>query len=417
MKQIWKQRYQIREKLGRGGSGQVYRVWDLHLEKEWAMKELEQGADQELQMLKQLSHPRFPRVVDAFTEADRNFLIMDYLPGITLEELIKKGPIEEKRLLSLAGQVMEALEYLHEHSPVLLYLDLKPSNIILDEHGQIKLVDLGSVMIKGKESLVSGTLGFASPEQIRVKCRGQELNEQSDIFSLGMLLFAMATGKISRLPVVEEGRKYGIFVRQYHPLVSPALEGIIEVCTRGNPGRRYMSTRDVIRDVENLKKRLKGKKGKLPLWKKGYPLFHRDWQQERSLICTQGKKGLYISVKTALGLLITLVWIAVLTLNDDIFPGNYSQAREKKESSSNVVVQGQAEEDKGEIRQELSVIIRDRQGRKVLVREGAAYRTEENLLFEIPWERLDEDSCRITIFCEEEGREPRCFQLNCIKEE
>lgn len=410
MKQMEKQRYEIRERLGTGGTGQVYRVWDLHLEKEWAMKELDRQACQELQMVKQLSHPRFPRVVDAFSDADRHFLVMDYLPGITLEALLKKGPLEEKRVIALGKQIMEALQYLHERSPVLLYLDLKPSNIILDEREEVKLVDLGSVMIKGKGNLVSGTLGFASPEQIRVRNPGQSLQEQSDIFSLGMLLFAMATGNVSRLPVVEDGRSRGIYVCRYNPLISPGLEHIIEVCTRGIPERRYMSVRDVRRDVEHLEKRLNKHKRKLLGWRRGHAFFHRDWQQEKSLIYTQGKTGLYISAKSALGLLFGLSWAVALVFTLGSFPGNYSLAREASEETEAKVME---EEFAG--KEALSVIIRDNSGRKVLVRKGAAYQTGENMLFEIPWEKLKKNSCKITILCEEEGGDTRYFQLQCTK--
>ena len=133
MRQIWKQRYQIMEKLGKGGTGQVYRVWDLHLGKEWALKEMEEENSGEAEILKQLSNKAFPRIVDAFWEAGKQILIMDYIQGITLEEVLKQGPLEEKKIVKLAKQVAQALLSLHERTPVLLYMDLKPANLILEE--------------------------------------------------------------------------------------------------------------------------------------------------------------------------------------------------------------------------------------------------------------------------------------------
>ena len=100
MKKIWKHRYQVLEQKGIGGNGSVYKVWDLHLEKEWAMKILEdkrfESAEEEngermneKKVLKQISHSAFPRIVDAFEEEGRDTLIMDYIQGVTLEEIIK----------------------------------------------------------------------------------------------------------------------------------------------------------------------------------------------------------------------------------------------------------------------------------------------------------------------------------------
>ena len=131
MKKIWKNRYQILKEKGSGGNGKVYRVWDLHLEKEWAMKILEEkilwGREQkmdEFMVLKKISHPNFPRIVDAFEEEDKSALIMDYVKGVTLEQVIEKGPFREEEMIPILLQICDAILYLHQNSPVLLYLDL-----------------------------------------------------------------------------------------------------------------------------------------------------------------------------------------------------------------------------------------------------------------------------------------------------
>ena len=106
---------------------------DISLEKEWAMKIQDKKEDSEWRILKTISHPNFPRIVDAFEENRKNILVMDYIQGVTLEEIIQKGPMDEKQMLHIAKQMCDALLYLHQSSPVLLYLDLKPANIILEE--------------------------------------------------------------------------------------------------------------------------------------------------------------------------------------------------------------------------------------------------------------------------------------------
>lgn len=385
MRQILKNRYRITEKLGAGTTGQVYKVWDLHMEKEWAVKELEEAVTGELQILKALSHHQLPRIVDAFREEGRNYLVMDYIKGITLEEMQKRGPIQEKTAVNLTKQIIRALLYFHENDPPLLYLDLKPSNIIVEEDGMIKLIDVGSVMVKGRGGRVSGTPGFASPEQIRVLNGGKNLREQSDIFSLGMLIFSMVTGNQQRLPIVTSRRRHGVFVCRYNPLISPMLERIVEKCTRPSPERRFLSLRDVYQQLDTLERRLqKGKRGGvLPLYR-FFPSFHKpDWRQEKSILCTQGKPGLYIAG----------TGIMAFVLLSTLFPSFKSVAGEE----------------------ELEVIIRDKMGRKVLVKEGCAYETGESLLFEIDWEALGSNNCEITILCEGAKGSIRSFQMDCVK--
>lgn len=400
MKQIWKHRYKLMQTLGKGGTGQVYKVWDIHLEKEWAMKEMERDSGQELQILKQLAFYRFPRIVDAFREGDKNFFVMDFIQGISLEEILKKGPLEEKRLLDLGKQIAQALCYLHERTPVLLYLDLKPSNIILDENGEVKLVDLGSVLLKGEGGNVSGTMGFAAPEQIRVRKQGCELNEQADIFSLGMLLFVMAVGTAKKLPAVEEGRRYGVSVRQYNPLISPALEKIIEKCTRGSREKRFSSMRDMEQKLELCQKKLV--KCKRPFFTRRNricTLWRKEWEQERSILCTQGKPGLYFTGRRSRQSFFLWLGIGAAAVTGLMTAYGFCASQSLAQ----------------ETREELRVVIRDSEGRKVLVKKGGIYSTKDNLFFEIPWDTLEKDDCEIVILCRQEGEAEQYFGIQCQK--
>lgn len=309
MKKIWKHRYQVLEQKGIGGNGSVYKVWDLHLEKEWAMKILEDKRFEimeeergermnEKNVLKQISHSAFPRIVDAFEEEGRDILIMDYIQGVTLEEVIRKGPVGEEEMKDIILQLCDALLYLHQYSPVLLYLDLKPANIMIEEKRGVKLIDLGSVSIKGVGGKISGSLGYASPEQVRVQREGILLKEQSDIFSLGMVMYAMATGSIDRLPVIDEKSRYGVLIRRDNSFLSSDLEKIVEKCTRGNQDRRYSSMREVKKDMENWELGLKKKR----LWKDFLRRRRgrKQWYQEKSILCTEGKHSFFIARKILL---------------------------------------------------------------------------------------------------------------------
>lgn len=421
MKQIWRQRYQILEEAGKGGNGRVYKVWDLHLEKEWAMKILEgnslgfsmfgeEGMIDELQVLKRISHSNFPRVVDAFEEDDRKVLIMDYIKGVTLEEIIQKGPMKEKEILTILQQVCEAILYLHHQTPVLLFLDLKPSNIIVEETGMVKLVDVGSVIIKGSRGNISGSFGFASPEQIRIQKEGVQLSEQSDIFSFGMVLYAMTVGDDRRMPIVEAGSRFGIFIRKKKPQVSSYLERILEKCTRGVWQRRYGSMREVQKELEQWEKGLKKKK----VWIRE-PFFYRygerkRWYQEKSIFCTEGRHSFYIA-KKILVLVLCLLCIC---------PGMVTQAGKKqelgeiKERVAETVTESLLAREEEENPEELTVFIRDKKYRKVLVKKGCAYEVDTGVFLEIPREAIEGKKCRIVVECEDEGEKKKYFSIECI---
>lgn len=428
MKKIWKNRYQIVEKLGTGGSGKVYKIWDIHLEKGWAMKildekitfipgtELDETID-ELTVLKKISHPNFPRIVDAFEEDGRKILIMDYIQGVTLEKVIEKGPMKEEEMVLILSQVCDAILYLHQNTPSLLYLDLKPSNIMIDENRIVKLIDLGSVSIKGKRGKISGSFGYASPEQVRVRKEGILLTEQSDIFSFGMVMYAMVTGNCNRLPVMETKNRYGIFIRKENPFLSVFLERILEKCTRGNSVRRYSSMREISKDLEIWKEYLK-KKGKRFVFSLrflgGRKTNRKQWYQVKSIFCTEGKHSFYIAKK------IMILLICVLSL----IPGKDSRADQRNEKifkyERNEITEREKEQTKERSIQkwkDLEVVIRDYRLRKVLVRDGFSYETEGNILLEIPWTEIEGNGCKVMVECEDEGKEIKRFFLECVYRE
>lgn len=393
MKKIWKQRYQIMEMVGKGGNGSVYKVWDLHLEKEWVMKLLGgKDTDAEYKMLKKLSHPNLVRIVDAFEEEESQVIVMDYIRGVTLEEVIQKGPMEKSVILRIGEQICDALLYLHQSTPTLLYLDLKPSNILLEENGSVKLVDFGSMAVKGKSQRVSGTYGFASPEQLRVRREGRELNEQSDVFSFGMVLYAMTTGNCQRMPMVEEKNPCGILLKRKPGESRELLYQIIEKCTRGNRQKRYFGMREVKRDLELWKAGKKGK-WKLSAWFRNRTGRYGFWVQEKSIFCSLGRHSFYIAKRM-------FVLLAAVTA---LLPVRV-QGAEVKGMQTHRETEEKA----------LHAILRDKNLRKVLLKEGCAYQTADGILIEIPWEEIEGKQCELEIFCKDEGEEEKRFFVKCI---
>lgn len=379
MKKIWKQRYQILEKLGQGGGGSVYKVHDINLDKIWALKFIEtrdgyqKSGKEEWEICKRISHINFPRIVDAFEEDGKYAIVMDWIKGVTLEEIIERGPIEEKQMIFIAKQVCEALHYLHLQSPTLLYLDLKPANIMVEEGGSVKLIDMGSVLVKGKTENISGTFGYASPEQISNNREEEDLSERSDVFSFGMVLYAMLKGNCKRLPVIDRKSKRGVWVGEINPKISIQVEKIIEKCTRGTPEKRYFSIREVKRELEQWEKKRRKKAVRFLRVVKKKDV---QWYQEKSIICTEGKHSFYIAKRL---MIFAFFLLAILVP-----------------------------------KKKLNVILRDQEMRKVLVKQGCAYETSSNLLLEIPWEEIEGDNCRIMVECRDHGPGRKRFYIDCV---
>jgi serine/threonine protein kinase len=206
--QIIKDRYCIKKILGEGGMSRVFLAEDQRLHsKLWAVKEMSpSGTDEETQEMKvqfekeaqilcRLNHANLPKVADYFIEADSNYLVMEYIEGEILFDILQRtsGFIKEEDLRDWGVQLCEALEYLHGQSPPIIYRDIKPKNIILTPGGKIKLIDFGIArlfdMSKVSDTIIIGTPGFASPEQYG---KGQT-DQRSDIYSLGATLYNLAT--------------------------------------------------------------------------------------------------------------------------------------------------------------------------------------------------------------------------------
>lgn len=178
----------------------------------------------EAKILWGLNHPNLPSFTGFFSENQRYFLVMEYIDGLTLEELLERnnGPFSERRVLGWARQLCDVLEYLHSQNPPIIFRDMKPGNVMLTRNGHIKLIDFGIARFfrptGAQDTQLLGTPGFAPPEQYGKA----QTDVRSDIYSLAMTLFQLLT---NTLPDTGFGLKdVRITNRQISPVVARALE-------------------------------------------------------------------------------------------------------------------------------------------------------------------------------------------------
>ena len=229
-------RYRIIRELARGGMGAVYLVNDIRLHKDWAAKIVVGLEDNELLALKKVSHPLFPRIVDSIAADDGVWIIMDYFEASSLKEAVKDMSFTIDRIYDIAISLAEALNYLHTLPLPMLYMDCKPSNVLITKDGNIRLIDLGSVYIPNAPNpgRVSGTPGYASPEQRK----NLHIDARSDIYSFGKTMeFILRNVNLKKSHDYRE------------------LKEIIKKCTAFYPGDRYSS---MINVIGHLKSRSSG---------------------------------------------------------------------------------------------------------------------------------------------------------------
>jgi hypothetical protein len=193
----------------------------------------------EAKMLWGLSHPNLPAFTNFFSEGQRYFLVMEYIDGRTLEDLLENqgSPFPERRVLRWAEELCDVLEYLHSQNPPIIFRDMKPGNVMLTRQGHIKLIDFGIARffrpLAGHDTQQLGTPGYASPEQY-----GQsQTDERSDIYSLGMTLAHLLTNHLPESPIGVKAKN----IRGLNPQVSPQVARALEKATAPDLEMRYES--------------------------------------------------------------------------------------------------------------------------------------------------------------------------------
>ncbi len=237
-------RYVILESIGAGSGGNVYLVHDLKLDKKWALKMVRLLSDNELTLLKRVSHPAFPRIVDTLSYNNSTGIVMDYIPGVTLSEYSSVHAMTADKLYMIALELGDAIGYLHSITPAILYMDCKPDNIIMGDDSHLHLIDLGSSYITDSDAdqRISGTLPYASPEARA----GGKVDTRSDIYAYGMTLFSLMQAPI-KIPGITERLIRRVTKRKD----MTALSHIIRRCIETSPEKRYQSMSEVLHHLNN----------------------------------------------------------------------------------------------------------------------------------------------------------------------
>ena len=259
-------RYQIMESIGTGGMAEVYKAFDTFLNREVAVKILRaQYTDdegfvsrfrQEAQSAARLIHPNIVNVYDVGRDDDSYYIIMEYVKGRTLKELISaEGALDPMTAVIIAHGIASALK--HAHSRGIIHCDIKPHNILLDENNNPKVADFGIARAITTATMtytasVVGSVHYLSPEQVR----GEKVSAQSDLYSLGILLFEMLTGC---LPYTAESpvavalmhvRERMPLVREVNAKVPLVLEKIVAKALAKDKEERYASADEFLQDLE-----------------------------------------------------------------------------------------------------------------------------------------------------------------------
>lgn len=243
--------FQIVKKLGQGGQGEIYLAWDTKKSKYIVVKRIRKqilDGIWEAQILRSLHHPGLPELISQFTDDESLCLVMDYIPGITVKDYIRKcGKVSEKQTVLWGIQLLDILGYLHQKTPPVIHCDIKPSNLMIRKDGTLSLIDFGTAKSGNDRGTGQGTHGYAAPEQMDPMGRA---DERSDIYSFGITLYHMATGNHPVEKPWNEHERYRL---------SKGFVKVLKKCLKENKEDRYHS----VLEVEHSLKRVSGKRSKL----------------------------------------------------------------------------------------------------------------------------------------------------------
>jgi eukaryotic-like serine/threonine-protein kinase len=271
--------YEILAPLGVGGMGEVYRARDSRLRRDVAVKVLSpelatdpdrhQRFEQEARAASGLNHHNIVTIHDIGTAASTVYIAMELVEGKTLREILLSGPLPTRRLLDIAVQIADGLA--KAHSAGIVHRDLKPENVMVSKDGIVKILDFGLAKLLKDQSAevtdvptvtragtVMGTIGYMSPEQASAR----PLDFRSDQFSLGSILYEMATGKRAFQRSTSAETLTAIIREDAEPVerLNAAVPGpfrwIVERCLQKDPDERYASTRDLARDLKSIRDHL-----------------------------------------------------------------------------------------------------------------------------------------------------------------
>jgi len=253
----------ILEKLGQGGMGVVYLAEDLNLERKTAVKflpasissnpEERQRFKTEAKAAADLNHPNITSVYSIEEADDEIFILMEYIKGVELKDKISSGKLRSAEAVKIAVQIAEGLEAAHKKG--ITHRDIKSSNIMINEDGIVKIMDFGLAKLRSGPDLTKigttvGTIAYMSPEQ----ARGNEVDGRADIWSFGVVLYEMLTGKMPFRGDYDQAVIYSILNEEPEPApeIDESLKHIISRALAKNPNDRYQTTGEMLNELRTI---------------------------------------------------------------------------------------------------------------------------------------------------------------------
>ncbi len=262
--------YKILEKLGGGGMGIVYKATDTKLDRTVALKflpqhmladkEAEQRFISEAKAASSFDHPNICTIHNiGKTDDDQLFIVMAYYQGETLKKKIERGPFKIEEAIDIVSQVAEGLKRAHKKG--IVHRDIKPANIFITNDGTVKILDFGLVKTSSEQSITKfgmtvGTVSYMSPEQTK----GEEIDQRTDIWSLGVVFYEILTGQLPFRGEYEQAVIYSILnedpksIRELREDTPSRLTHIVEKTLQKNPVNRYQTTKDLIEELKTVDK-------------------------------------------------------------------------------------------------------------------------------------------------------------------
>ncbi|MDP4127168.1 MAG: Stk1 family PASTA domain-containing Ser/Thr kinase [Bacillota bacterium] len=268
MNKIFGGRYEVLEQIGAGGMAIVYKAKDVLLNRVVTIKVLREQfiADEdfirrfrrEAQSAASLSHPNIVSIYDVGKDGDTEYIVMEYVEGRNLKEIIRDfAPLSTDQSINLARQITSAIQNAHEHH--IIHRDIKPHNILVTADGVAKVTDFGIARAVSSATVthtgdIIGSVHYLSPEQ----AKGLQSNEQSDIYSLGIVLYELLTGKVpydGETPIaiaLKHLQEHPVLPSKINPRIEKEFESVIMRAIAKSLEKRYLSAKDLLEDLNHI---------------------------------------------------------------------------------------------------------------------------------------------------------------------
>ncbi len=258
---VFAERYKLVDFLGQGGMSLVYRAVDIRTGHNVAIKILKSEYNEDAEFLERfqreahaagrMSHHNIVNLLDVGTEGEFRYLVLEYISGNTLKDIIKeKGALNPNTAIQITIRILSALQHAHDNG--IIHRDIKPQNVLVNTHGHIKVADFGIARITNtktisKKDVVIGSVHYSSPEQ----ARGSVVEATSDIYSTGIVLYEMLTGRVPFTgdnPVTVAMHQVNALpppIRELNPAIPPAIAAVVMKALEKSPQRRFQSAREM----------------------------------------------------------------------------------------------------------------------------------------------------------------------------